>query len=219
MNSPISSSDRERRSGRRPESEVSLAEHILKSTVGLLREKSVEDISISDLASRADVSVSTIYYYFKNKQSLFAEAQRQIYFDSLAPLHQQLAKVHEVLADEDEEAFWTHLSQVVSLSCAMGRPHERFAVVKQFQLIADAQDHEEDLATAIGDQLDVWTELCKRAQSRSWVRRDIEPASVVFLFWAATLGQVILPLAVTSHTTTEALASAMIDLLRPVATA
>jgi AcrR family transcriptional regulator len=58
----------------KPKKDESKKENILRVTLELLKQKSVDEISIREIASIANVNVASINYYFSSKEVLFNEA-------------------------------------------------------------------------------------------------------------------------------------------------
>ncbi len=61
---------------------------ILDAARDLLLEKGLTQISINQIAKRAELGVGTIYFYYQNKEELFARLQEE----GLSLLHQQVSK-------------------------------------------------------------------------------------------------------------------------------
>jgi DNA-binding transcriptional regulator YbjK len=51
---------------------VSPVNAILNSTIGMLGKTSIESVLVASIASQANVSVSTIYYHFVDRETLLA---------------------------------------------------------------------------------------------------------------------------------------------------
>lgn len=60
---------------------VRTKKHIVDTALELLKEKSIEDIRISEICSRAEIDRGTFYYHFRDKYDLFAW-----YYTSMADL-------------------------------------------------------------------------------------------------------------------------------------
>jgi AcrR family transcriptional regulator len=56
-------------------------EGIIRSAVGLFREKGYGATKISDVAERAGISTATFYQYFGNKEALFLDCADSIFYD------------------------------------------------------------------------------------------------------------------------------------------
>ena len=58
---------------RRPEQKEQRRAAILESTAGLLRERALSDISLSEIARRSSVSKANVYRYFESREAIFLE--------------------------------------------------------------------------------------------------------------------------------------------------
>jgi len=56
-----------------PKKETDLAARILNKTLELLQEKEPEEISTRDIAASCGVTATSLYYYYKDKETLFSE--------------------------------------------------------------------------------------------------------------------------------------------------
>jgi len=73
--------------------------HILNTARALLLEKGLNDTSINQIAKRSELSVGAIYFYFKDKEELFAALQ----LEGLDLLRQAIGKAIKNAASPEEK--------------------------------------------------------------------------------------------------------------------
>jgi AcrR family transcriptional regulator len=166
--------------------------HIIEVASQMVAEAGSENFRIVDLAERAHIGVPTIYYHFESRVQVIAEAQMTNYFRLTEPLHQILSRAEAAISTKDQEEFWDAVRQNVMRAWSSGQLDEKRGVVK---LLLDVWG---DPASRrrFREQLDIqfarWVALVEDAKSLGWIYPDLDAQTLVGIFWAATIGQVVI---------------------------
>ena len=166
-------------------------QHILDVTAAMFNDQGAP-IRIKDIAHKSNVGIPTLYYHFRSKTQLFAEAQAQNYSRDTEQLHACLMMAETAVRDGDEEGFWTAVGDNMVLAWTRGRPDDRWAVIKLLlDVWADPRAKKEFL-----DDLDLrfdrWLLLIESARQLGWINQDVDAETLIATFWPATIGQVII---------------------------
>lgn len=165
--------------------------HILEVASKMVSEAGSENFRIVDLAQRAHIGVPTIYYHFASRGQVIAEAQMANYFALTEPLHQILSRAEAAISTKDADEFWGAVRQNIEHAWTSGQFDEKRGIVK---LLMDVWGDPAS-RTRFHELLDVqfarWVALVEGAQSLGWVRHDLDSQTLVGIFWAASIGQVV----------------------------
>lgn len=166
--------------------------HIVDVAAKMVAEVGSQAFRIVDLAARANMGVPTIYYHFTSRTQVIAEAQMANYQALAAPIHGLLSRAESAVSLGDEEAFWDACESNVETSWRQGQFGDRLGVV---QLLLDIWADDKTRTTFrkhLDIQLARWITLTRDAQARGWVEEEIDPAAIIALFWAGSIGQIVL---------------------------
>ncbi|MFI5034644.1 MAG: TetR/AcrR family transcriptional regulator [Acidimicrobiales bacterium] len=165
--------------------------HIIEVASKMVAEAGSENFRIVDLAERAHVGVPTIYYHFESRVQVIAEAQMANYFALTEPLHQILSRAEAAISTGDVEEFWAAIRQNIARAWSAGQFDEKRGIVKLLlDVWSDARSR-----TRFRELLDIqfarWVALVDDAQAHGWIFKDLDAQTLVGVFWAASIGQVI----------------------------
>jgi AcrR family transcriptional regulator len=104
-------------------------QHILDVTAAMFSENRSK-LRIKDIAKTSGVGIPTLYYHFKSKSQLFAEAQAQNYMKASQQLHTHLSRAESAMEERDEPGFWTAVGENMVLAWTSGRPNDSWAIIK-----------------------------------------------------------------------------------------
>jgi AcrR family transcriptional regulator len=165
--------------------------HIIEVASKMVSEAGSENFRIVDLAERAHIGVPTVYYHFVSRVQVIAEAQMANYFALTEPLHKILSRAETAISTEDADEFWGAVRENIERAWSSGQFDEKRGIVK---LLLDVWS-DESSRTKFRGLLDIqfarWVALVEDAKSLGWIRKDIDAETLVGIFWAASIGQVI----------------------------
>lgn len=149
-------------------------------------------IRIKDVAKRSGVGVPTIYYHFKSKSQLLAEAQMQNYMKATEQLHRYLSVAEEAAANNNETDFWAAVGENMVLAWTAGRPDDSWAIVRLLLDVWADPKAKEKFQEGLDLQFDRWIKLIGSARTLGWIDHNVDAEALVAAFWPATIGQVII---------------------------
>ncbi len=167
--------------------------HIIEVAAQLVREVGSADFHISDLASRADVGVPTIYYHFTSREQVIAEAQLANYFAMTVGLRDHFTRALAAVASGDQEAFSEALRGDLEQAWTLGGFDEQIGIMKMLiDVWADERTRQ-----AFSDMLDAqyarWVSVLRDARDLGWLDDTYDAGLLVAIFWAASVGQAVIP--------------------------
>ena len=167
--------------------------HIVEVAAQLIREVGSANFHISDLAARADVGVPTIYYHFTSREQVIAEAQLANYFAMTAGLRDHFTRALAAVASGDQEDFNDALRQDLEQAWTLGGFDEQVGIMKLIiDVWADARTRQ-----AFSDMLDAqyarWVSVLHDARDLGWLDDTYDAGLLVAFFWAASVGQAVIP--------------------------
>ncbi len=157
----------------------------------MVSEAGSENFRVVDLADRAHIGVPTIYYHFASRVQVIAEAQMANYFAMTEPLHVFLDRAEAAVADEDAVAFWAAIRENIERAWTSGKLDEKRGIVKLLLDVWNDPASQARFRDALDVQFRRWVALVEGAQSLGWVRKDLDAETIVGVFWASSIGQVI----------------------------
>jgi len=165
--------------------ESKVRDQILEAAFEILCDEGPARLRIHEVARRAGVSPTLLYYYFDGKHALIAAAYAKDYIEILA---MDRAAVEVILGDTDSVVdFAARISAVVADQGSPERRKRRFAV------LAIAQT-DQMVADAIRDENRSYFEFLKglmlEGRKRGWLDEDIDIGAQALLWMAAPLGMV-----------------------------
>ncbi len=167
--------------------------HIVEVAAQLIREVGSANFHISDLATRAEVGVPTIYYHFTSREQVIAEAQLVNYFEMTAGLRDHFTRAVAAVADRDEIAFAEALRGDIEQAWSLGGFDEQIGIMK---LLIDVWA-DERTRRAFSDMLDAqyarWVSVLSDARDVGWMDNPSDAGLLVAFFWAASVGQAVIP--------------------------
>jgi AcrR family transcriptional regulator len=166
-------------------------QHILDVTAAMFSENRSK-LRIKDIAKTSGVGIPTLYYHFKSKSQLFAEAQAQNYMKASQQLHTHLSRAESAMEERDEPGFWTAVGENMVLAWTSGRPNDSWAIIKMLlDVWADPRAKQKFLAD-LDHQFDRWIKLIDSARVLGWIDQNVDAETIIASFWPATIGQVII---------------------------
>ncbi len=167
--------------------------HIVEVAAVLVREVGAAGFHITDLANRADVGVPTIYYHFISREQVIAEAQLANYFEMTAGLRDHFTNAVAAVANGDEAAFGDALRGDIEQAWSLGGFDEQIGIMNLLiDVWADARTRQ-----AFKDMLDAqyarWVSVLSDAKDLGWIKDTYDSGLLVAIFWAASVGQAVIP--------------------------
>jgi AcrR family transcriptional regulator len=166
-------------------------QHILDVTAAMISAEGSK-FRIKDVARRSNVGVPTIYYHFKSKTQLSAEAQTQNYIKATEQLHKFLSMAEAAANERDEEGFWAAIGENIVLAWSSGRPDDSWAIVKLLLDVWADPRAKERFLVGLDLQFERWMNLIESARVLGWIDQDVDAEALIATFWPATIGQVII---------------------------
>jgi AcrR family transcriptional regulator len=165
--------------------------HIIEVASRMVADAGSENFRIVDLAEQAHIGVPTIYYHFESRTQVIAEAQMANYFAMTEPLHKILSRAETAVSLGDAEEFWAAARQNIVGAWSRGQFDEKRGLVK---LLLDVWNDPAS-RTRFRELLDIqfarWVVLVEDAKGLGWIYPSLDAQTLVGIFWAASIGQVI----------------------------
>lgn len=167
--------------------------HIVEVAAQLVREVGATGFHITELATRADVGVPTIYYHFTSREQVIAEAQLANYFEMTAGLRDHFTRAVAAVAARDEGAFGDAIRGDIEQAWTLGGFDEQMGIMNLLiDVWADARTRQ-----AFKDMLDAqyarWVSVLSDAKDLGWLNNTYDAGLLVAIFWAASVGQAVIP--------------------------
>jgi AcrR family transcriptional regulator len=165
--------------------ESKVRDQIVEAAFEILCEEGPSRLRVHEVARRAGVSPTLLYYYFDGKHALIAAAYAKDYAEILAT---DRAAVEVILGGTESVIdFAERVSKVVADQGSPERRKRRFAV------LAIAQT-DQMVADAIRDENRSYFEFLKslmlEGQQRGWLDQGVDISALALLWMAAPLGMV-----------------------------
>ena len=181
-------------------------QRIIDIAATMVAESGSDAFRILELAERAGIGVPTIYYHFDSRDQVVAEAQLENYGRLTEPLRQHIHDAVTALARGDEGAFVAALVEDVTQSWSFAEA-DRMAIMRTLIDIWSDEATRRRFEEMLEGQYARWIALLSDAQERGWIGDAHDAGMLVAIFWAASVGQLVIPhrqgLDVTSATVAE----------------
>lgn len=165
--------------------------HIVEVAAEMVAEGGSENFRIVELAERARVGVPTIYYHFTSRVQVIAEAQMSNYFLMTEPLHKILSAAETALSLKDETSFWTAIESNLARAWSSGQFDQKVGIVKLLLDVWADPTSRVRFRELLDIQFARWVALVDDAKALGWMREELNSQTLVSIFWAASVGQVI----------------------------
>ncbi len=165
--------------------------HILETCAEHIARDGKSSLNIVELARSADVAVATVYYHFSSKKSLVAMAQAHNYIVNYEEQSESLASAERSVLVQDEDKFWSAMSDLVSLAWSLGQPMEGWTVIETLLDIKSDAVTFEAFTQENDRRFQRWMAVLEAAKTLDWVNSSIDIGLLVVNFWSASIGQVI----------------------------
>ena len=170
-------------------------QHILDVAKILLGETNKDALSVAVLCERAHIAPSTFYYYFTSFADCLAEADRQRYEDLVSAFEERIAAIERALEVGDPNVFYVTVRDQMTAAWSAGRADARYSLIRTFINIFDNKNQATRFRSQLDAQFDRWLAAAELAHERGWTLDGTTAEMVVLMFWAASVGQFILPIA------------------------
>ncbi len=165
--------------------ESKVRDQIVKAAFEILCEEGPSRLRVHEVAKRAGVSPTLLYYYFDGKHALIAAAYAKDYAEILAT---DRAAVEVILGGT--ESVIDFAERVSTVVADQGSPERR---KRRFAVLAIAQT-DQMVADAIRDENRSYFEFLKslmlEGQQRGWLEQGVDVSALALLWMAAPLGMV-----------------------------
>ncbi len=165
--------------------------HIIDVASTMVSEGGSENFRIVDLAERAHIGVPTIYYHFESRAQVVAEAQMANYFAMTEPLHRILSRAETAISTKDAPEFWDAVRLNIMRAWSSGQFDEKRGIVKLLLDVWNDSASRARFRELLDIQFARWVALINDAKSLGWIREGVDAETLVSIFWAASIGQVI----------------------------
>jgi AcrR family transcriptional regulator len=165
--------------------------HIVDVASQMVKELGSDAFRIVDLAERAHVGVPTIYYHFDSRSQIIAEAQMANYFSKVEPLHRVLSRIETAVSEKNEAAFWEAVKDNMEMVWSSGQMDEKIGIVKLFLDVWADPKSRQRFSELLDVQFARWVAVASDSQRLGWMADDIDPKSMVAVFWSASVGQIV----------------------------
>lgn len=165
--------------------------HIVEVAASMISAAGSESFRIVDLAERANVGVPTVYYHFESRAQVIAEAQMSNYFEMTEPLHKVLSRAETAIGLHDEAEFWEAIRENVARAWSSGQFDAKMGIVKLLLDVWADPKSRERFRALLDIQFARWVALIDDAKALGWLDASLDAQTVVAVFWAASVGQVI----------------------------
>ena len=165
--------------------------HILNVASKMVSDVGSDAFRIVDLADKANIGVPTIYYHFESRSQVIAEAQMANYFRLVEPLHGLLSRAETAVSERQEPAFWEAVEANVTRAWSSGQIDEKLGIVKLLLDVWSDPKSRQTFRRLLDIQFARWIALVRDAQELGWISHQIDPETLVAVFWSASVGQFI----------------------------
>jgi len=157
---------------------------ILNATRELLFEKGLTAASINQIAKRAEIGVGTIYFYYRNKEELFATLQEE----GLQLLHQKIME-----AGSRTDGAPQRLTGMAQAYLDFSEHHKRYFDIISYFLSQPEVMFSVEVKRKVdrqGDRIIADVEAVIRTGLEDGSFRNVEPRKSAIMFWATLHGLV-----------------------------
>jgi AcrR family transcriptional regulator len=161
----------------------STRERLIQATLAILDEHGAEKVKVTEVASHADTTTGSLYWFFKNRQHLINTALAERYVAHMRSVVDGIAAVAESVDQP--------ISVLASTTFDLTEPARVAARRQQIRVLADALD-DPDLAREIApvqkDFLQAATLLIEKAQAAGQVSKEFDAYSLALFSQSVTIG-------------------------------
>ncbi|MCP4673116.1 MAG: TetR/AcrR family transcriptional regulator [Desulfobacula sp.] len=155
---------------------------ILDAARNLLFSSGIDSVSINKISKEAELGVGTIYFYFKNKEQIFAALQKE----GLALLFSTILKISKTGVSQEEK-----LRQIALSYYNFSKEHKNYFDLINYFLISPATFFEPDLKNQIdmsGNKilLIIQNIVDKGTEQKVFKEQDCQKFSI--MFWGTLHG-------------------------------
>lgn len=165
--------------------------HILDVSARMIGEHGSKMLRVADVARQANVGIPTIYYHFKSRTQLVAEAQASIYMSMLEPMHNCLTLAESAVAAKDESTFWSAVGENLILAWRAGRPEDDWGVLKLLLDVWSDPTTQQAFSAGLEVQFDRWISTAEKAKGLGWIDEGVDAKALIVAVWSASIGQAI----------------------------
>jgi AcrR family transcriptional regulator len=140
-------------------------ERIIAACADFIVSNRCASIKISELARAANVSNATLYYHFQSKSRLIARAQVHNYIAITEKLHNRLTDAERSIENQDVDAFWSAVSDSMSLAWSSGQPEDRWAIVHMLLDISSDAMTFKSFSEYFDQSIDRWVSIMLLSQT------------------------------------------------------
>jgi AcrR family transcriptional regulator len=173
------------------ESTPDVEQRILVLCADFIAQNGSGSLKIVELASNANVAVATIYYHFQSKTRLVARAQVHNYFALTKDLRSRANDAERAIEVQDYNAYWSAVSDSMSLAWLAGQPDDRWAIVHMLLDISSDAVTFSSFSEYLDQSIERWISIAERAKALGWVHHDVDTSLVIVALWSASIGQAI----------------------------
>lgn len=164
-------------------------QHILAATAAMLDEMDSADIHVSAIATRANVGVPSIYYYFTSLPQLISLAQGLRHNELWAPLDDILVAMTSAVDHQDEGAYWAAWDDLFVVGWDPAR-RERMRHIAELMIdVRRDAAQSKTMREKQEHQLKQRIEVIDKAKGFGWIDPDVDARSLSLIFWGSFIGQ------------------------------
>ncbi len=165
--------------------------HILDASARMIGEHGSKQLRVADVARQANVGIPTIYYHFKSRTQLIAEAQACLYIGLLEPLHNCLTLAESAVVAKDESTFWSAVGENIILAWRAGRPEDDWGILKLLLDVWSDPTTQQAFSAGLEVQFDRWISTAEKAKELGWIDENVDTKALIVAIWSASIGQAI----------------------------
>ena len=163
-------------------------DRLIEVTVGLLDTMPPEDLQVELVLTTSGISRGSLYHHFEDFNHVI-EAALVRRFSRRAD--EDIAFITRAVAEsQDRDQFRDALGQLTRASQSEERRASRFERVRDLGLAGSNERFRASLGAEQARLTSALADLCREAQSKGWVRSDVDPTAVAIFLQAYTLGRV-----------------------------
>lgn len=165
--------------GRRERAKAASRARIIEAGIRLFGERSIEAVTVDEIAAAADVGKGTIYNYFRTKEDIvvafMADVEREVH-----------ARLRDL--DTAKRPLAETLTEFIRLQFRMKAPHHRFVRVFFAQMFLHTEQFLPHMAEIHQLTQSTTESLFQALQKRKAIRRDVGIADLTLVFINMHLG-------------------------------
>lgn len=162
---------------------------LLRTAVGLLDERSPDDVTVDLVLTTSGVSKGSLYHHYRDFNDLLDHAQVARFAELVDASIEMLSAVIATATTQQE----CYDGLVAVTAATQGSATERARALRVWTL--GQAGLRPSMRAALGAEqqrlTDALADLARQAQGRGWLRRDLDPAVVAVFIQAYTLGKAV----------------------------